>query len=112
MYLTIIAVDVLDCPGLLVFHGGTWSLDGPHNASLPMNDWAENWAITPVDGISPCNLLKDTLKYLRPLSSTKDIGISPDKLLSDRSKCTMLINLSIEQGIGPLVFVMCQGEDF
>ncbi|KAJ8445339.1 LOW QUALITY PROTEIN: hypothetical protein Cgig2_010697 [Carnegiea gigantea] len=44
-------------------HGGTCSLDGPQRPGFPMKDATENFTNGPPLGISPSNLLKDTLKY-------------------------------------------------
>ncbi|KAJ8445342.1 hypothetical protein Cgig2_010700 [Carnegiea gigantea] len=94
-------------------HGGTCSVDGPQRPGFPMKDAAENFTNGPPLGISPSNLLKDTLKRRSSNScsfpkvagtdpgrkSPKLSGSSPEKLLNSRYNPSNMEILNIDCGI-------------
>lgn len=69
-YFKKIALAFLDA----FLHVGTSSLGAPQRALFKINDQEENFAKGPLFGIFPSSLLKDTLRYLRCKSASKDLG--------------------------------------
>jgi len=66
-----------------------------------MNDVVEKCINGPPIGTFPCSLLKETFRYLRCESASKDSGISPDKLLLERSKNSKLTKSPKDSGTEP-----------
>jgi len=82
-------------------HGETCNHGAPQSPSFDINDAAQKCTNGLPTGIFPCNLLKETFRYLSCESASKDLGIFPDKLLLERSKNSKLINSLKDSRIEP-----------
>ena len=100
MYFSRIQEIVVD-RRVLVLQGGSFNLGEPHSALFIIKDSTEKFAKGPSVGISPYSLLKDTFRYFRYTNPSNDLGISPDRALSDRSMNSKLFKLLNECNMGP-----------
>lgn len=71
-----------------------------------MNDVLEKFEKHPSMGISPSSLLKDTLKYFRCKSFSKDLEMTPERLFLHKSKDSKLIKPPNDSGIDHIAYYL------
>ena len=63
---------------------------------------------TPSVGTSPSILLNEMFKYFKNESFSRPLGINPDKLFHETSKCSRLFKEAIDEGMVPLKEFPCK----
>lgn len=76
----------------LSIHGKNPRRGAPQSPALPIKDCNERFEKTPPSRIFPSGLLNERFKVVKSVKFARNMGMSPERLLKERSNDARLVN--------------------